>query len=227
MCHARRAGHHRPRCQIRRRLHPGRIATTSVSGFPFPAPLHPAGNGNGKRPAPLNFPAQRPIRKRDDAHPSLILGPAIDEAAENEGRAEGAFIFYCQSAEDLVGLIPMSSLPVVEAYEVPVKRRGDPSSIDQSQVFKTHVINPLLTLQQVAGFLKIEERRTDRILYAMSKLTSQMLGSFDSDRTDVVQKRQHTGQFLNRAAGDLVVRIDRRFGEKLEELRHKKNEPGG
>jgi hypothetical protein len=155
--------------------------------------------------------------------PSLILGPAIDEAAENEGRAEGAFIFYCQSAKELVGRVPISSLPVLEGYDVPVKRRGDSSlgSKDPTR-FKTHVINPLLTLQRVAGALNVQERRTDRILYAMSKLTDLMLQSFDSDRKDVVRKRQHTRQFLNRAAGDLAVRIGPRFAERIEELGQQK-----
>jgi len=109
----------------------------------------------------------------------FLLGPAIDEAAEAERLAEGAFVWLCPSAYRVVqqgfGKTAAKSLPLVPDYPVPMKNGA---------VHTTHVVNPFRKLG--AG------RRADDAI-------ANLLGCFDVSRPDVAVKKQHTESFLREA----------------------------
>jgi len=57
-----------------------------------------------------------------DMDGDFVLGPAVDEAAEFMGQAEGAFVWLAQSAKALVDTATKPIAPTFMKYEVPMKR---------------------------------------------------------------------------------------------------------
>jgi len=107
----------------------------------------------------------------------FIVGPAVDEAAENMDRAQGAFVWLTPSASDVLsrGRVPAGLQgTALVPYSVPMKG-GD--------TFATSVVSPL----HLAGS---REKAID--------LTGRILGTF-SGGLDVAIKRQNTERFLRAA----------------------------
>lgn len=109
----------------------------------------------------------------------FLIGPAIDEAAEGERLALGAFVWLCPSAYRVIhegfGEKAANDLPLVLDYLVPVK--------DSSEK-KTHVINPFRRLA--------EQVRAEDVM-------ANLLRSFDESRPDVAVKKRNTETFLRQA----------------------------
>jgi len=122
----------------------------------------------------------------------FIVGPAIDEAAEAEKLAQGAFIWCCPSAmacmsetvrRDPSFLTMLHGLSLVQDYSVPLKG-GDRIT--------AHVVNPF-------GFVSDTNRQD---------FVRRVLDSFNSLSIDVSVKRQNTAAFLGVAeaqAADLLA----------------------
>ena len=118
----------------------------------------------------------------------FLLGPAIDEAASEEKRAEGAFIWLTPSALSAFGKYSAQLGPVPPRieynYRVPMKG---------GHTYQTHVVNPILA---------IPEPREESI--------RSLLATFSrSQAVDVAIKRQNTEVFLLRAL-DAVRKFENR-----------------
>ena len=118
----------------------------------------------------------------------FLLGPAVDEAASEEKRAEGALIWLTPSALSAFGKYPAQlgrREPRIEYnYRVPMKG---------GHTYRTHVVNPILS---------IPEPREESI--------RSLLATFSrSQSVDVAIKRQNTEAFLLRAL-DAVRQFEKR-----------------
>ena len=121
----------------------------------------------------------------------FYVGPAIDEAAEFESIADGAFVCLTPSAMRLI--LGEGDGFLIKGWPVPLKN---------GQTYVTDVVNPL---RHVRGpdFLTMAKRvardeaspQDDPTLW----LTNRILNVFGSSKLDLVLKRQHTEALLNRA----------------------------
>jgi len=137
-----------------------------------------------------------------DPEVNLLLGPAIDEAAEHEKLAEGAFVWLLPSANALLTDRARSAssekslagalirrltthLPVVGDYPVPLKG-GVP--------LRTSVINPL-------GARRLGSDGSVQLLFDPGRVRRGFGQAFAGSRVEVQRKAQVTTQFLDVAEG--------------------------
>lgn len=101
---------------------------------------------------------------------SFVVGPAVDEAAQAEAFAQGAFVWLTPSARDAIERLPTPVPPphLVE-YDIPLKGLGS---------FSTYSVNPLKT-----NFFSPSDKQV---------FLAQLTRAMDSPSLDVVLKQDNT-----------------------------------
>jgi len=130
---------------------------------------------------------------------NLVLGPAVDEAAENEKRADGALIWLSEELDQLLkghvaaallgrGLTNsvlrklVEGIPLVRDYPVPMKD-GDP--------LVTSVVNPF-------GAKYSDSNDNLRLLFERARVREGFIRAFEGAKAcEVVRKAQRTVAFLD------------------------------
>jgi hypothetical protein len=132
-----------------------------------------------------------------DPDRNLLLGPAIDEAAENEKLADGALIWLSPGLDTLLNeLVPsaisagslagaavrrlIEGTPVVRNYPVPLK--GGPP-------LRTSVVNPF-------GAKRSDHRGNVTPLFDHDRIVDGFRAAFANDAVNVRRKAQVTFEFL-------------------------------
>ena len=121
---------------------------------------------------------------------TILIGPAVDEAAELMQMADGALVWLAPSAQRLAHLLvqspdPWSSMAI--PHRVPFR---------DGRRIKTRVLNPY-------AFCDPSERKEVR---------KGIAASMDSNRPEIVIKRQNTFEFLSRA--DYRMRVKERQSQE-------------
>lgn len=110
-----------------------------------------------------------------------VIGQAVDEAADNMDRAEGAFVWLTESAlEQYEPDEPELLNRVACKWNVPLKPKN--------QAAQTWVVHPFQY-----GADNLDQKRKNRDL---------LLRTFDRSLPEVAKKRDNTERFLNHALGE-------------------------
>jgi hypothetical protein len=124
---------------------------------------------------------QRPLAYRGavacgrfEMEDGFILGPAVDDAAENMGAAEGAFIWLTPSALKFARAINLAVEVVAPTFAVPLKG---------GVAFETNVVKPWF----------------ENDLGMQARTSQTILDTFDKPELSVQIKRQNTAKFYNLA----------------------------
>jgi hypothetical protein len=115
---------------------------------------------------------------------NFVIGPAVDDAAQQERAANGAFVWVAPTAVGLYQIVDpdlqTSRRNIVYPYDVPLK---------DGNTIRTAVIDP----------------RGDDSQDSARNSLRRVLEFFDSEEPDVCEKRLHTQKFFDHIMGGPVV----------------------